>query len=53
MIKFQSKITHHTNYQEDLKLNVKWQWIDNNFEITYMLELSDENLKIDIIKMII
>lgn len=50
MFGFQSKITHHANKQEELKLNEKRQSTDANTELTKTFELSDKYFKAAITK---
>lgn len=44
MSKFCSKVTHHTNNEEDLQQNEKGQATDFHIKMTEILELSDRFL---------
>lgn len=51
MFRFQSQITYTKN-MGDLKQNIKGSSIDANGEMTGMLEFSDKNFKLAMIKML-
>lgn len=51
MSKFQLKIIHHTQNQEDLKLNEKRRSTDANPVMIQMLKVSDKAFKAVVVKM--
>lgn len=52
MSRIQGKITCHSKNEDDHSMNEKRQPKDANTEVIYMLELSDKNFEVAIIKML-
>lgn len=53
MSRIQSNIAHHIKNHEKHNLNEKRQSTDTNIEMNQMMRLSDQDLNIAIIKMIL